>query len=127
TDTIDRIIGALGANGVNLLILSGLKYYANGDIWPSYSVVRDSCAKHGVDFEERIAFYGRCEYPGCNEYATKHKLNPANELKLEQGLFVFAQAKLSDYQFFCDRCFTRVSGDRNSSLYLTQHLDRDNK
>jgi hypothetical protein len=120
-ETIERLLAGLKPNGVELLVLSGLKYYASGDIWPTYSIVEDLCRSRGIDFEEKIAFYGKCEYPDCANYAVNHKLNPANEEKLRLGLFVFSQARLQDYQFFCEECFQRLNGFRDSNLYLTQH------
>jgi hypothetical protein len=122
--TIDRLIGNMESEGVELLVLSGLKYYANGDIWPSYGIVEASCRRHGVAFEEKITFYGRCEYPGCGSYAVNHRLSPENEQKLRQGLFIFSQATLQDYQFFCEECFQRIMGKRDINLYLTQHTSQ---
>jgi hypothetical protein len=126
-ETIDRLIGSMEQNGIELLILSGLKYYASGDIWPTYGIVKDSCRRHGVDFEEKVTFYGKCEYPGCNNYAVNHKLSSENERKLQQGLFVFSQATLQDYQFFCEKCFQNVNGKRDNSLYLTQYTNQKDK
>jgi hypothetical protein len=124
-NTIEKLIAELGTNGVDVLILSGLKYYANGNIWPTYSTVKESCERYGVNFEEKVMFYGRCGYYGCDKYATKHKLKPENELKLQQGLFVFSQADISEYQFFCDDCFLKVSENRDNSLYLTQYTKEE--
>jgi thymidine kinase len=122
--TIENIIGKMKSNGVNLLILSGLKYYASGELWPTYSALEDLCRKYGVNFREKTTFFSKCEHPGCNNYATRHKLNPASELKLQQGTFVFSQADLSDYQFFCEECFLKANGNLDNSLYLTQHTKK---
>ncbi|GHU27660.1 hypothetical protein FACS1894152_4580 [Bacilli bacterium] len=116
-ETIERIITELKEAGVRLLIFSMLKYYANGNIWQSYEVVEKTCKKLGIGFEEKVQFYSKCNYPGCNEYAIKHKLKPENELKLQQGLFDFGMAGLSEYEFFCEKCFAKVQNEANNATF----------
>lgn len=93
-------ITQLNSTDCQLLILTGLQYYADGTEWESYKTVTNISKKLEISLDIIEAREHICDTRNCINPAKYHKL------KAELGSRKFEELSVKDYDFLCSSCWT---------------------